>query len=172
MATPSGEQPIASLQVGDAVTAYDPDTGQASTQTVEHVWINHDDDLIDLTLQNDSASYGSAATDASRKQQEAEVAAHGLRAPPPTASDNRGKITATNETQTTDLSVAETVHTTAKHPWLTADRVWRSAGQLQVVEQIQRADGNTATVVCIHSMPGAADMWNLAVANVQTFAVC
>src|SRR5262249_36891410 len=45
-----GERPIAALQVGDQVQAYDPATGQASTQKVERVWINHDTDLADVTL--------------------------------------------------------------------------------------------------------------------------
>lgn len=40
VATPDGsEQAIGTLRVGDQVIAYDPQTGKASTQTVEHVWI-------------------------------------------------------------------------------------------------------------------------------------
>jgi hypothetical protein len=42
-----------SLTVGDQVTAYDPSTGKTSTQTVQHVWINHDHDLLDVTLRTE-----------------------------------------------------------------------------------------------------------------------
>jgi hypothetical protein len=61
-ATPDGEQAIGRLQVGDQVTACDPDTGKASTQMVEHVWINHDNDLLDVTLAKAS---GVASTNSS-----------------------------------------------------------------------------------------------------------
>lgn len=39
--------------MGDQVTAYDPATGKSSTQTVQHVWVNHDNDLLDVTLHED-----------------------------------------------------------------------------------------------------------------------
>jgi RHS repeat-associated protein len=56
VATPSGEQAIGTLKVGDQVLAYNPQTGKASTQTVQHVFINHDNDLIDVKLQTDDSS--------------------------------------------------------------------------------------------------------------------
>ena len=48
--TPSGEQPIARLQVGEHVTSYDPTTGKATTQTITHVFVNQDSDRLDVTL--------------------------------------------------------------------------------------------------------------------------
>jgi hypothetical protein len=66
VATPSGERAIGSLKVGDQVTAYDPSTGKSSTQTVQHVWVNHDHDLLDVTLHADGqeghATEASSAT--------------------------------------------------------------------------------------------------------------
>ncbi len=50
VATPSGEQAIGSLAVGDTVTAYDPTSGKTSTQTVQHVFLNHDTDLLDVAV--------------------------------------------------------------------------------------------------------------------------
>jgi hypothetical protein len=40
-----------------------------------------------------------------------------------------------------------------------------------VGESVRRADGSTAMVVSVRSVPGAANMWDLTVANVHTFAV-
>jgi hypothetical protein len=83
--------------------AYDPVTGKASTQTMQHVWINHDHDLLDVTLRTGVAA---SAQDASSKAQQAVVRAHSSQAPP----------------------ADETIHTTANHPWLTTDRGWVLAG--------------------------------------------
>ncbi|MEO6703480.1 MAG: RHS repeat-associated core domain-containing protein, partial [Jatrophihabitantaceae bacterium] len=38
------------IQVGDKVQATDPATGEASAQTVAKVWVNHDTDLMNLTI--------------------------------------------------------------------------------------------------------------------------
>ena len=36
--------------MGDHVTSYDPTTGKATTQTITHVFVNHDTDRLDVTL--------------------------------------------------------------------------------------------------------------------------
>src|SRR5579884_1542773 len=114
VATPSGEQAIGTLAVGDKVTAYDPSSGKTSTQTVQHVFINHDNDLLDVTLASaDTNGQQSEATETTSKQQQAAVASHGLRAPPTEHDGARATSTTT-----------ETVHTTQKHPCLTTDRGW------------------------------------------------
>jgi RHS repeat-associated protein len=41
---------LASVKVGDKVLATDPSTGVTSAKTVDHVWIDHDDDLMDVTV--------------------------------------------------------------------------------------------------------------------------
>ncbi|MFJ3804587.1 RHS repeat-associated core domain-containing protein [Streptomyces sp. NPDC090088] len=44
-------KPIRDVKPGDKVEAADPETGKhQGTRTVQHVWINHDHDLLDLTI--------------------------------------------------------------------------------------------------------------------------
>ncbi len=50
----------------------------------------------------------------------------------------------------------EVVHTTANHPWYTADRGWQLGGALRVGEPVARVDGSTAVVVAVRVVPGAA----------------
>jgi RHS repeat-associated protein len=50
VATAQGEQAIGTIHPGEKVEAYNPQTHQMELQPVLHVWINHDNDLVDLTL--------------------------------------------------------------------------------------------------------------------------
>src|SRR6266704_3301110 len=50
VATDHGEQAIGTLQVGERVLAYNPKTGKMEQEPILHVWINHDHDLVDLTI--------------------------------------------------------------------------------------------------------------------------
>lgn len=50
VATTRGEQAISTLHIGDKVWAYNPKTHKMEMEPVLHVWINQDDDLVDLTL--------------------------------------------------------------------------------------------------------------------------
>jgi hypothetical protein len=142
VATPTGEQAISTLNVGDHVQAYNPVTKKISTQTVQQVFINHDTDLMDVTLAVHPSS-------TQTKQQQAAVVSHGSHAPP--AKD-------------------EVVHTTQKHPWLTT-KGWITAGQLHLGNEVQLLDGATATVIGLKIVPGTAAMYDLTVSNVHTFAV-
>jgi hypothetical protein len=145
--TPTGEVAIAKLTVGSTVLAYDPKTGKASTQTVEQTFINHDTDLLNVTLQvtKPAATTSTKAGHLSRER------------------SGRSKPVTTTTT--------EVVQTTANHPWLTADHGWLVAGDLGVGEPVQELDGSTATVVVVQVVPGAASMWDLTVSNIHTFAV-
>jgi hypothetical protein len=161
VATPTGEQAIGSLKVGDRVTAYDPSTGQTSAQMVQHVWINHDDDLLDVTLASSDSQQPLAVGIGATKQKEVAVVGHGLRASPSDTATNPGG----------NAPVTETIHTTAKHPWLTADRGWVKAGDLQLGERVVREDGSNATIVTLYDLPGAADYYNLTIGQLHTYAV-
>ena len=55
-------------------------------------------------------------------------------------------------------SPVETIHTTANHPWLTADHGWTLAGTLQVGEPVREADGATAIVAAVRVIPGATHL--------------
>jgi RHS repeat-associated protein len=48
--TQEGTQAIGTLKPGEKVLAYNPKTRQMELQPILHVWINHDTDLVDLTL--------------------------------------------------------------------------------------------------------------------------
>ena len=109
------------------------------------MWVNHDADLLDLTLAATSSKSDGATDD---KQQQVAVASHGSQAPP-----------------------AETVHTTFSHPWLTTDRGWVDSGNLRIGEQVQSLDGRVATVVASILVPGEQEMYDLTVSNVHSFAV-
>ncbi len=151
VATPQGEQAIASLKVGQPVEAYDPATGKTAPQTIVRVFLNHDHDRLDVTL----ATPELAATAAT-----AAGAGHGRQAP-------HAAVGAARATLTRD----ETIHTMANHPWLTADRGWVVAGQLHDGEPVRLLDGTTARVVALHALPGVGPMWDLSLDSVHTFAV-
>jgi hypothetical protein len=161
VSTPAGLRAIALLKVGDHVTAYDPATGKASTQTVQQTYMHHDANLLAVTLRAVTSvpTTNSAATE-SDKQREAVLAAHRAHAPPSTT----GATTASTPAN-------ETILTTTNHPWLTADHGWILASFLRLGEPVQRVDGGTAIVVAVTAEPGAASMWDLTVSNVHTFAV-
>jgi pretoxin HINT domain-containing protein len=89
------------------------------------------------------------------------VAAHGLRAPP--QNEQAKALTLAPATD-------ELVHTTSEQPWLTADRVWVSAGELHADEQVIGLDGHTATITTVRVVSGAAAMYNLQVNQLHTFA--
>ena len=55
----------------------------------------------------------------------------------------------------------EVIHTTANHPWLSADHGWLLAGALHVGEPVRLLDGGTATVVALRTLPGVGPMWDL-----------
>ena len=151
VATPSGEKAIAALAVGDQVDAFDPVTGKASAQTVEATYINHDTDLLDVTLRVSSSAPIATAANA--------------------ATGTTNASTVTQQAVANSPTRDETVHTTASHPWLSADKGWVVAGQLRVGEPVRLLDGRTAMVVATVVVLGAADMWDLTVSNVHDFAV-
>ena len=50
VATAQGEQAIGTMQVGEKVWAYNSQTHKMELEPIQHVWLNHDNDLVDLTL--------------------------------------------------------------------------------------------------------------------------
>ncbi len=43
--------------MGHQVTVYVPATGTTSTQSVQHVWITHENDRLDVTLHSDDTQH-------------------------------------------------------------------------------------------------------------------
>jgi hypothetical protein len=160
VATPDGGRAIGTLKVGDKVIAYDPKTGKTSEQTVEYVWINHDNDLLDVTVAN--ADTQRSHVSKVRSYREARHAGP--------AYDDMLENRATPETSASNAG--EVVHTTEKHPWLTVDKGWLKAGELQIGEQVVRADGTHAVVITLHRRVGeTADYYNLTVSWLHTYVV-
>jgi hypothetical protein len=157
VATPRGERPIATLKVGQQVSAYDPTTGKTKTETITRVFLNHDTDRLDVTLAYHTASHAAGQTASPTS-----ATGHGRQAP-----------ATTRDAMATEASAAQTevIHTTASHPWLTTDRGWARAGTLHVGEAVQLLDGETATVVALQALPGMGAMWDLSLDATHTFAV-
>lgn len=115
-----------------------------------HVFINHDTNLLDVTLAPATTAAKAALTDDSSaaKQAKAATDAHGAQAPP-----------------------SETLHTTTEHPFLTTDRGFVNAQDLQVGERVQQLDGSYGVVLAVVVTPGAAVRYNLTVQDLHTYAV-
>jgi hypothetical protein len=50
VATAHGKQAIGTLHVGESVWSYNPQTKKMELEPIQKVWLNHDTDLVDLTL--------------------------------------------------------------------------------------------------------------------------
>lgn len=50
VATSKGERAIGTLKVGERVWAYNPQTKKIEPEPIQHIWLNHDTDLVDVTL--------------------------------------------------------------------------------------------------------------------------
>ena len=50
VATDHGKQAISTLEVGEKVWAYNPQTKKMELEPIQHIWLNHDNDLVDVTL--------------------------------------------------------------------------------------------------------------------------
>jgi RHS repeat-associated protein len=50
VATDHGEQAIGTLKVGEKVWSYNPQTKKMELEPIQKIWLNHDNDLVDLTL--------------------------------------------------------------------------------------------------------------------------
>ncbi len=127
---------------------------------VQHVWINHDNDLVDVRLTTQTTTAATPTT--------SRTSGHGLLV----GEDATSAVHLTQQhTANTNASRDETIHTTANHPWLTADRGWVQAGDLRLGERVVGLDGTTATMVARAVRPGLADYYNLTVSQLHTYAV-
>ncbi|MFJ5609213.1 polymorphic toxin-type HINT domain-containing protein [Streptomyces sp. NPDC093221] len=117
-------KPINDIAVGDKVKTADPDSGKNDgSHAVTATWVNHDDDLVDLTVQAPGAK-------------------------------------------------PATIHTTSKHPfWDDTTHTWVPAGHLKSGHALNTDRNQHVTVLAVHTTPGAANRYNLTVANVHTYYV-
>ncbi|MER8114773.1 polymorphic toxin-type HINT domain-containing protein [Streptomyces sp. NPDC094031] len=117
-------KPIGKIKTGDKVESADPKTGKhKGPRTVTATWINHDHDLVDLTVQGPNG----------RKS---------------------------------------TLHTTSKHPfWDRTAHAWVPAGRLKAHHLLGTTDGRAVYVFTVRTTPGAANRYNLTVAQLHTYYV-
>jgi len=157
--TPTGQVPIDTLQVGDPVIAYDMATGQSQPELVQHVFINNDNNLLDVTLALPSTNQKIPASDTlTDKQQISAVQSY-------TTQTGPVALPSTYPAST------ETIHTTTEHPFLTTDRGFVDAVKLILGEHIKTVDGTVGTVVTVQALPGVATRFNLAVKDIHSFTV-
>lgn len=162
VATPRAERPIASLRVGDQVSAYDPTTGKATTQTITHVYLHHDTGRLDVTLALPATSSAQPPTVAQDTTTVREQRAAGeSRTVRPTRRERHRSY---SDDRRRDPHHRES-------SLATADRGWQLAGALHMGESVRLLDSATATVVALHAQPGAGPMWDLSLDATHTFAV-
>ena len=75
MATPSGEQAIGSLEVGDTVLAYNPTTGKTEPEPVLLLWRNHPPDLVTVQPTTVGMGYDTCAAHVAPQPAQAAFAA-------------------------------------------------------------------------------------------------
>jgi RHS repeat-associated protein len=114
--------PLDQVRVEDKVLATDPTTGKTQAEPVTALWVNHDTDLLDLTVH-----------------------------------------TATGNT-VVDTTQHHLFYDLTTHNWVQAENLHAGA-------RLYTANGQLATVVGAVIVPGAADMWDLTVANDHDFYV-
>jgi RHS repeat-associated protein len=164
VATPSGAVAINTLHVGDLVIAYNSATGQTQAEPVQHVFVNHDDNLLDVTLTTTSDVKPVAdGSKAPNKAQDVATLSHGTRAGPSPSTDTTA--------ETASPATSETIHTTTEHPFLTTDRGFVDAVKLVSGEHVQMLDGSVGTVVKTVVVPGVDVRYNLTVQDLHSFAV-
>ncbi|MBA0048021.1 polymorphic toxin-type HINT domain-containing protein [Mycobacteroides sp. LB1] len=133
-------KPISTITVGDQVIATDPVAGITAPQQVSGVWVNHDTDLLDLTIAGADGQVTMVHTTAGHPFYRNNASAPGGAAP---------------------LVVKTAAGTPA--------RGWTDAGNLQSGDRLTTAEGAPAQVVGTRVVPGTADMWDLTVENTHTF---
>ncbi|OBA91006.1 hypothetical protein A5642_11715 [Mycolicibacterium mucogenicum] len=140
------KRPIAELKVGDRVWSVDPETGRTSGQPVEAVLVNHDTDLLDLTITNAADVTSVVHTTAKH----------------PFYSAARA--------QTEPSEVSELAATTGGA--IRPGAEWIDAKDLRPGDRLTTPfRDSVAQVAGSTSVFGTADMWDLTVANTHVFFV-
>lgn len=144
---------IEDIELGDEVTATDPETGTTSAKPVTKLWVNHDTDLTDVTIRVKTATTKGA--NASK--------------PSKLATAGAALVTAAAVAVGTTTTV---LHTTQHHPfWDRTTSTWVNAADLKPGTELKTDEGATAEVVAVDNFTGAKDMRDLTVADVHTYHV-
>ncbi|MGV9797539.1 polymorphic toxin-type HINT domain-containing protein [Mycobacterium sp. NPDC003449] len=135
-------RPISQLRVGDRVWSTDPVSGQSGPQTVQAVLVNHDTDLLDLTITNDAGDSAVINT----------TSGHPFYSP-------------TRADSTTTVLAASTTPTNAYGPG------WIDAKDLRHGDALYTPNGAAAQVKSAAPVAGDADMWDLTIETTHTFYI-
>lgn len=144
--TDGTKRPIAELKAGDRVWSVDPETGHPSGELVEAVLVDHDTDLLDLTITNPADVTSVVHTTA------------------------KHPFHSTARAQTASSEVSELAATTGGA--LRPGAEWVDAKDLRPSDRLTTPFRDSVAHVA-GSTPvfGTADMWDLAVANTHAFFV-
>ncbi|WP_276824340.1 polymorphic toxin-type HINT domain-containing protein [Mycolicibacterium mageritense] len=134
-------RPIAQLGVGDLVWSTDPASGQSGPQLVQAVLVNHDTDLLDLTITN-AAGESSVINTTSGHPFYSTTRAH---------ESTRG--------------LAASTSTAAYGPG------WTDARNLTSGDGLYTPNNVAAQVKSTTPVAGVADMWDLTIENTHTFYI-
>ncbi|MCV7211176.1 Hint domain-containing protein [Mycolicibacterium canariasense] len=142
------KRPIAGLHVGDRVWSTNPDTGQTGGQLVQAVLVNHDTDLLDLTVTNPADVTSVVHT----------TAKHPFYSPTRTEARTAGaRVT----------GLANTTGTAAA-----PQAGWVDAQDLRPGDQLATPfRDSVAHVAGSTPVSGTADMWDLTIETTHTFYI-
>jgi hypothetical protein len=153
---------VTDAKVGATLLTYNLAIGKA--EQVQHVWVNHD--LVDVRVQTNVTPSLTANTPSTRTKAGAiaTVAAAIALAVALGAGGQTAQAAASRHT--------ETIHTTASHPWLTADRGWVDAGNLLPGELVATLSVQAATVAWVHVVLMTARQHSGCCTAIPTWPVC
>ncbi|PEG58792.1 hypothetical protein CQY21_20805 [Mycolicibacterium boenickei] len=135
-------RPIAEVSIGDLVWSTDPATGRSGPQTVQAVLVNHDTDLLDLTITNTAGESALVHT----------TERHPFYSPSRAQNPVRGLSAVTTPSQ-------------ANGPG------WTDAADLRSGDGLYTPNGDAAEVKSVTPVDGDAHMWDLTIENTHTFYV-
>ncbi|MBB5872535.1 RHS repeat-associated protein [Allocatelliglobosispora scoriae] len=135
-------KPIKDVEVGDKVTATDPETGETTDRSVTALHLNQDTALADVSL--------------------------AVVQPEPKDSEGAGR----DEGAGTIRGPTSTLHTTQHHPfWDATERQWVNAAELEIGHELRGPAGERQVVVAVRNFVASKEMRDLTVATVHTYYV-
>lgn len=127
-------RPIKDVNVGDKVTATDPETGKTAAKPVTQLHRNTDHDMTDVAVTRIAPGKGTKGT----------------------ASNGPVKTLAKVAAAAVAVAAAAVLHTTAHHPfWDETSGKWVNAAELTVGHEMRTLDGAQVTVTAVHSQGNA-----------------
>src|SRR5579885_755161 len=142
--TEQGKEPIGKLHIGEKVLAYNPNTKQMEDQPILHVFLDHDNDLVDLTL-----------TTIHRTQQ-----GRGVSRQSEVIHTNQKHPWLQPDKCRSSYRQSEVIHTNQKHPFLTKEKGFLPVGQIKLGMHVRRADGQWGVVTGWKVVAGTQVMYN------------